>query len=256
MRRRPRSRQIRASCQALLARFAVRARGAPRTRMPASRVRRGDGSTSATLRVRPRCHVGIEIVLELRGEECVVATRDPERWKKPPESAYSLLGVGALATQIGVVLLELTPERQELIAIEVVAGGVRAPPGDRVPESCGRRGAMVDESVIQVEENVADIRARHRPRIRVALHSSTGGARRSQPPQGRPRGLIRFGFSGNEKGGYRRGPPLPQAPLARKHLRSTPRPPHRRVRRGSCIVHHPPGESTHPSGVDPSPDRG
>ena len=113
----------------------------------------------------PGRDVGLEVVLELRGEECIVPTRGPERGKKLLEPAHPLLRVGALAAQVGVVLLllDLPPERHELVAVERCRIG--APPLDRVHECCGGSGTMVDQRVVEIEEDVIDLRRGHAARI-------------------------------------------------------------------------------------------
>ena len=134
----------------------------------------GDADAGNLELVERRGHIGertpgrdvrLEVVLELGGEECVVPTRGPERGKKLLEPAHPLLRVGALATQVGVVLLllDLPPERHELVAVE--RGRVGAPPLDRVHECCGGSGAMVDQRVIEIEEDVVDLRPGHAARI-------------------------------------------------------------------------------------------
>ena len=74
--------------------------------------------------------------------------------------------MGALAAQVGVVLLllDLPPQGEELI---VVVGRVIAwaPSLDRVGECRGGRGAVVDQRVIEIEEDVVDLRACHSARI-------------------------------------------------------------------------------------------
>lgn len=133
--------------------------------------------------VTPRCHVAVEVVLELRGEKGVVAARNPERGKKPLEPAHPLLRMRALTAQIGVVLLllERSPEPQKLV--EVVIGGVGAPPGDRVTQRGGGSGAVVDERVVEVEDDMADLRARHLPRLALCSRNTLTRQRSGMSPE-------------------------------------------------------------------------